>query len=225
MTAMLHAALDLALHGWKVFPCDWRAGKREKAPLNDHGHLEATTDPVVIRHWWSKWPRAMIGAVVAGWFVVIDVDPRNGGDLEKLIELVGPLPPTLTVWSGRNDGGRHLYFQRPLGPLTSTRLPAGIDLKLGGRGYCILPPSIHPVTGQPYRWESGEPVIMPARLQELLTPASKPIYRRSDGVVPTSDGLLRTVAQTPVGSRNNALFGRPAAPQRTASSTTSKINY
>ena len=30
------------------------------------------------------------------------------------ISALGPLPETLTVWSGRNDGGRHLYFTPPV---------------------------------------------------------------------------------------------------------------
>jgi hypothetical protein len=147
----------------------------------------------------------MIGAAVPLDLVVLDIDPRHGGSLEALKELVGPMPTTLAAWSGRNDGGCHLYFQRPLGPLTSTRLPAGVDLKVGGKGYCILPPSRHPATGSAYRWgRHREPAILPDRLQELLAPA-KPIYRPSAWGAPTV-GLLRRVAEASEGNRNNALF-------------------
>jgi len=152
------AALEVAAAAWEVFPCKW-TGPYAKAPMTINGHLNATTDPDKIKIWWTKWPNAMIGAKVPDSLLVIDLDPRNGGDLEKLVALVGDLPPTLTVWSGRNDGGRHLYFLRPYGPLTSTRLPQGIDLKVNG--YCIVPPSIHPATGLPYRWESREPAALP----------------------------------------------------------------
>src|SRR5215217_6630164 len=110
--------------------------------------------------------------------LAIDLDPRkNPNCLADLETLTGPLAETLTAWSGRNDGGRHLYYLRPAGPLTSTQLPTGIDLKV--RGYCIVPPSIHPATGQPYRWEWRTPVTLPSRLQELLRPAPQPvpIYR------------------------------------------------
>jgi hypothetical protein len=107
-------------------------------------------DPDQIKLWWTKWPNAMIGAAVPESLLVIDIDPRNGGSLQALTDLVGALPETLTAWSGRNDCGHHLYFLRPPGPLTSTRLPEGIDLKING--YCIVPPSIHPATGLPYRW-------------------------------------------------------------------------
>ncbi len=85
-----------------------------------NGHLNATTDPDKIKLWWTKWPYAMIGARVPASCLVLDVDPRNAGDLNVLTTLVGELPETLTVWSGRNDGGRHLYFRRPVGPLSQS---------------------------------------------------------------------------------------------------------
>jgi hypothetical protein len=197
------AALELAAAAWEVFLCKW-TGPYAKAPMTINGHLNATTDPDKIKIWWTKWPNAMIGAKVPDSLLVIDLDPRNGGDLEKLVALVGDLPPTLTVWSGRNDGGRHLYFLRPYGPLTSTRLPQGIDLKVNG--YCIVPPSIHPATGLPYRWESREPAALPYRLQELLTPLPpRPITRvGSNGSAAV--GLVRKVAAAQEGNRNKVLF-------------------
>ncbi len=124
----------------------------------------------------------------------------NGGTVEAL----GALPPTLTAWSGRNDGGRHLYFLRPAGELTSTRLPAGVDLKKNG--CCIVPPSIHPVTGQPYRWEHHPAAAPPYTLRDLLRPPPRPV-QTFNGSGPTSAaGLLRTVAEAPVGERNKILF-------------------
>lgn len=152
MTApqMINAALELAAAGWPVFPCKW-TGPHAKAPITVNGHLDATTDPAKIKTWWGKWPYAMTGARVPDSCIVIDIDPRNGGNLAELESLTGPLPATLTAWSGRNDGGRRLYYMRPAGPTTCTSLPKGIDLKING--YCIVPPSLHPVTGQPYRWE------------------------------------------------------------------------
>jgi hypothetical protein len=118
---------------------------------------------------------------------------------------VGDLPDTLTAWSGRNDGGSHLYFLRPPGPLTSTRLPEGIDLKING--YMIMPPSIHPATGLPYRWEDHPVASLPSRLRELLRPAPQPVrtYRGSSSGK-ASAGLVRTVASAPESQRNKVLF-------------------
>jgi hypothetical protein len=69
-----------------------------------------------------------------------------------------------------------------------------------------MPPSIHPTTTQPYRWESGEPAITSHRLQELLTPRlPKPIYRPSSQAA-SGAGLLCRVATAQEGNRNKALF-------------------
>ena len=201
--AMLAAAWALAAAAWEVFPCKW-TGPYAKAPMTVNGHLNATMDPDQIKLWWTKWPDAMIGAVVPDTCIVIDVDPRNGGDLEKLVAIVGDLPPTLTVWSGRNDGGRHLYYRRPAGTLTSTRLPEGIDLKVNG--YCIVPPSIHPATGLQYRWEDHPVASLPDRLRELLRPAPQPVRTHRGSSSKASAGLVRTVAGAAVGQRNRILF-------------------
>jgi hypothetical protein len=190
-------ALDYAEKGWRVFPCKW-GGEHAKAPLTKNGHLDATSDLEQIRAWWTRWPNAMIGAPVPDKLLVIDVDPRNGGDITAL----GDIPQTLTCWSGREDGGRHLYYVRPAIQFTSTRLPKGVDLKVNG--YCIVPPSIHPATGQPYRWERHPVAHMPHELQDRLRaapPRLRPAVRRGDG-----QGLVKFVSEQPLGNVNNGLY-------------------
>jgi Bifunctional DNA primase/polymerase, N-terminal len=201
-TTMLEHGLTLAAADWEIFPCKW-TGPAAKAPLTVNGHHDATTNPDKIKLWWGRWPKAMIGAKVPDSAIVIDIDPRNGGDLAELESLTGPLPTTLTVWSGRNDGGRHLYFLRPAGQLVSTKLPDGIDLKVNG--YCILPPSIHPATGDPYRWEHHEIAGVPHALRELLRPTPRPVtvHRGSGG---NGAGLINFVAQFKTDGVNNALY-------------------
>lgn len=205
MTAELDAALKYAAHGWPVFPCDWRPGPHSKAPLVRHGFHDATCDPDVIRDNWRRWPRALIGAPVPPDQIVLDIDPRHGGNRDAL----EPLPPTRTVWSGRGDGGHHLYFQRPLGPLTSTLLvKLGVDLRIGAKSYCIVPPSVHPGSGLPCRWERHEVATLPQHLQELITPPPqrpKALSRSSDNGA-AGDALVRHVANAPVGNRDRALF-------------------
>ncbi len=202
--AMRSAALELAAHGWRVFPCKPR-GPEAKSPYTRHGHLEATDDPETIIAWWMRWPEALIGAPVPDRLVAIDVDPRNGGSISALEVLAGPLPATLTVWSGRNDGGQHLYYRRPTEPLTGKNLPEGIDLKASG--YLILPPSIHPASGMPYRWEVRDPALLTSSLLALLrqTPVSR--YLGGKTASTNSGGpLIRLVLSLSDGERNRGLF-------------------
>jgi hypothetical protein len=197
-SVMLEQALALTARGWAVFPCiECGPEVKWKSPYTEHGHLDASTDPRQIRAWWARWPAAMIGAPVPPTLLVLDLDPRNGGQLDDL----PPLPATLTAWSGRGDGGRHFYFLRPPGAFTSTRLPRGWDLN----GYCILPPSLHPATGRPYTWDEHGPAPLPPVVRELLRPA--PVAART---CPQGSGdgrwLGEFVARQPHGNINDALY-------------------
>src|SRR5690606_4430697 len=84
--------------------------------------------------------------------LIIDVDPRHGGD-DSLAELeaeLGPLPHSWEVKTG--GGGRHLYFTVPAGSNISnlTNWRPGVDLKSAG-GYVMAPPSNH-ISGERYQW-------------------------------------------------------------------------
>lgn len=202
MTDMLHAALSAARAGWAVFPCD----PETKAPLTKHAHLEATRGEPIIREWWDQYPDAMIGGKVPDTLLVLDIDPRNGGSYEALEGLILPahLPETMEAVSGRGDGGRHLYFHRPrtIERLTSTRLPDGIDLKVNG--YCILPPSLHPATGKPYRWVRRPIARLPKEMLAILTPPPRPPRPVGPGLSDPSR-LAWTVRNAAPGERNAIL--------------------
>jgi hypothetical protein len=185
MTALGAAALAYAAAGYEVFPlrgklpwancplCELRSPRyRPHRPADCahelcHGLYAATSDPGRVQRWWARWPRANIGARVPRSLIVVDVDPRHGGQarLAELEREHGPLPPTRISVSGRGDGGRHHWFLHPGGVLSAVRLGAGLDLKTYN-GYVLLPPSLHPATGRPYRW--AEPVVDPASLPAWL---------------------------------------------------------
>ena len=86
----------------------------------------------------------------AAGLAVVDIDPRNGGQIDPAL-----MTPTATVATG--GGGWHLYYRYPGGPLLPA-LPgrAGVDVKADG-GYVVAPPSIHPGTGRRYRWAGAGP--------------------------------------------------------------------
>jgi hypothetical protein len=98
--------------------------------------------------------------------VVVDVDPRHGGDdeLDGLEEAHGKLPPTVTAVTG--SGGRHYLFRRPSGVSFRAKPFKGIDIP----NYIIAAPSTHPDTGRAYTWEASsrplevEPAELPAWL-------------------------------------------------------------
>jgi len=199
---MLDHALALARKGWPVFPCR-ESGERAKAPYTEHGSKEATRGEAIIREWWEEHPDALIGAKVPRTLMAFDIDPRNGGSLDELVEVTGPLPVTLSVISGRNDGGTHLYFRRPpMDRLYRGRLPNGIDLLVNGYG--IMPPSLHPATGDPYRWVPNAIATLPDRIITTLTPP--PRRARVPGEKGNVVGLANTVANADPGTRNELLY-------------------
>lgn len=212
---MLEAALRYARAGWRVLPCRAK-GAKAKTPHIKGWPNNATTDPGTVKRWWNKWPTALIGLMVPDDIAVIDIDPRNGGSVQALEALAGgALPPTLTAVSGGRDSGRHLYYKRPEGFDKSVIgcLP-GIDVIVSGR-FMIAPPSLHPNTGRPYRWENyTQPAMMPTGLVQALTrtTASAPRQGRGGRVKGAKRGDLSPreridrLSKTKPGKRNKALF-------------------
>src|SRR5689334_13506215 len=120
---LLAEALAYASHHWAVFPLN---GKMPAIPkrLGGRGVLDATSDLVTVTNWWSdRYAGCNIGGKVPENMLVLDVDPRHGGDesLAAHEKIHGKLPDTLTTVSGRGDGGMHLFFRRPVQPATRAR--------------------------------------------------------------------------------------------------------
>ena len=139
-----------------------------------HGVLDATVDLPTTARRWAATPTANILGAVPAAVVVLDVDPRNGGDvsLRRLVDEHGPLPATLQARSGGKDGGRHIWFRHPGGTLRTAGRPelAGIDLRLRGN-YLVVEPSVHP-DGGTYRWvDTSTPIApLPGWLIDKLRP-------------------------------------------------------
>ena len=170
-------AMEYAVNNWAVFPL------RGKIPAiaGGRGVLDATTDINTIAAWWGgRYAGCNIGARVPESMVVIDVDPRHGGldSIKQLERDHGQIPETLTTVSGRGDGGVHLYFRRPSGKLSSRFLGPGIDVKTS-TGYVVMPPSIHPDSGKPYRRIEHPVAAPPAWLGTKLKRREPPAATRS----------------------------------------------
>ena len=138
-----------------------------KHPASQNGQKDATTDVNKIEQWWTENPEYNIGVLArASGFFVIDIDPKNGGDVafEKLLEKIGvDLPDTVEAITGNywgDDGGskrgRHLLFrcgenERFVGNLKSLGFD-GIDIKYNG--YILISPSRH-FSSVCYEWKKG----------------------------------------------------------------------
>jgi len=163
----------LAEAGWPLLPLHGKVPDcRPRASRRDHP---------MPRQWpagGSDGRTANVGARVPESLIVVDIDPRAGGwgSLACLEAEHGPLPATLTVRTGGADRGEHRYFVRPPGPLAMAKLGPGVDLRLPGKHYTVLPPSIHPETRRAYEWADVTvvPVFLPGWLTTLLRPSSRP---------------------------------------------------
>lgn len=195
----LEYALEYARRGYRVHPVQYpkRAGTSDvscscstcaqcpdigKHPMLKSWPREATTNEETVRAWWRRYPMANIGIATgpASGVLVLDVDPRNGGDLalESLLAQHGKLESTMRVETG--GGGLHYYFEHPSGGIPIRgKLAPGLDIKAGG-GMIIAPPSLH-ASGRRYAWTSGfsprdiAPAAVPSWLLARLSPAPKAV--------------------------------------------------
>lgn len=181
---VLRAIHAYASRGWHLFPlhsvrggacsCSEGAscGNPGKHPRVATGFRAATNDRAQLTAWHQRWPECNWGlACGASGVVVVDIDPRNGGDdsLADLERAHGKLPSTTTALTG--GGGQHYMFSADGHTVPSRVLAPGVDLKADG-GYVVLPPGTH-ASGGTYRWDAGghpndvAPAPVPAWVREL----------------------------------------------------------
>lgn len=109
------SALELAKElGLPVFPCQ----PADKRPYTDNGFRDATTDPEVVKHWWERWPKALVGVPTGriSRLVVVDIDP-DGADWyrEHMLDL-------RCRRVHRTRRGHHLLYRMPEGRGPQQRL-------------------------------------------------------------------------------------------------------
>jgi P4 family phage/plasmid primase-like protien len=157
------------------------------------GWQRTEVDPAVVDQW---QPGLALCAVMGHGLDLIDIDPRNGGDIATL----GATMPLAYARAATPSGGTHL-FVASLGVGSRDNVAPGIDVKGGtpdgsGRGFAFLAPTVRAsvVTGElgTYTWEqppdgawchtqdsSGS--ALAARIRELQSGTSR--------VVHAADGL------------------------------------
>lgn len=189
---LLEAALSYAAKSLRVLPLKWK----DKAPLTKHGVYDASSNPDIIKRWWSDHPQANIGIAIPPGYLVLDLDSQDALHLLKAEDLA--LPATVCARTGR---GWHLWYRCSGEVRNRVGILPGVDVRAAG-GYVVAPPSVHP-SGEVYRWkvtlDRSKVAEAPEWLEALLR-------RRASEPARGGTNWGKTIAKTvPSGRRNQAL--------------------
>jgi hypothetical protein len=250
MNGVLGTALAFARHRHSVFPVNWpvdhggklicscggdsrgrpcgkNAAKHPYGKLAPRSLLSATTDTGIIKAWFGMQALSANLGVTTDRLVVVDIDPRHGGDesFDALIRDHGDVPPTWRALTG--GGGEHVMFAPPDGVeiknvvaelMDNPPLGRGVDVRARG-GYIIAPPSRH-MSGRKYEWSvDGHPQdveLAPAPgwlIEKLTASGTAGLGARSPegGTVqhePTSSDEWVKLTQQPVSEYREFIAGR-----------------
>jgi putative DNA primase/helicase len=138
-----------------------------------------------VRKRWTEGP-AGTDADACGWMaggsnvgvrlrdrdLVVDVDPRNGGDasLKRLLADLGLDLRMAFPWVETGSGGLHIYMAKPADLRTASKLAAypGVEFKTRGT-QVVAPGSLHPDTRRHYQADLlSDFSAIPAAPEELL---------------------------------------------------------
>jgi hypothetical protein len=141
---LLHFAFEYLDRGWPVIPV---LGKTPVVSWASYQKQRPSVDEV--REWFASSENYNL-AVVTGQIselVVIDCDTAEDAAWWREHHALTPLEVT----TGR--GGKHFYYRHPHGHVgnRTSILDRSIDVR-GDGGLVVAPPSVHPETGNPYRW-------------------------------------------------------------------------
>lgn len=203
---LLDAALGYAEKGWPVFPL---GGKKPHPAIQGiaaqqgrEGRVTlkwgASNDPEVLRAYFDAMPDATGLGLLCGpesGVDVLDIDGEKGlaslrglgYTLDDIKALGVPI-----VRTGREGDGFHAYFladpERRVTSRSGKGERGGLDAKGGGKGYVVLPPSVHPFTQRPYSWEQqGVPQPWPEAILEAVTQQPAPVPAQT--AAPAQQGL------------------------------------
>jgi hypothetical protein len=112
MTAATITGLDFArklgeLLNVPLVACPPKPGGEFSYPTGDRDSLTAADNANQLDRWNPSWP---IMARTGGQVAVVDVDPRNGGDIDKTRQLLDGLNVRIFAEIATPSGGRHFYI-------------------------------------------------------------------------------------------------------------------
>lgn len=137
--------------GFSIIPL---SGKR---PIWENWTEQCTKDVARARQIWKQYPEANVGIVLgrpSGIFA-LDFDERSGG-IETYDSLQSKYGYFKTLVAQTGGGGMHVCYRLPnFDVATRTRWMQGVELR-GTGAQIVAAPSIHPETGAPYVWDTGD---------------------------------------------------------------------
>ena len=206
-------ALDLAQHGFYIFPCQSKHGcVGDKTPLVSSWRKASTRDQKKISQWWGVNPHALIAIDCAkSEIVVIDAD-RHNAEVDGVAHLQEILGSDLTsvgcpiVETAGN--GLHLYFaQADQNRFRNARgtLPPGIDVR-GDGGYVIAPGSTR-ASGACWAQKISTPDLLEAKatstLPQMPEKLSELIRKCITSIIQPAEAGLNKKHNQPISSRTD----------------------
>jgi len=189
-----HAFEEYHGKGWSgTLPLPYR---KKKSPPPDFTGYEGAYPSYADLHTWADDGPQNICQRMRGDVVGIDVDAYGGKDgaltLSRLVQAFGALPASWMSTS-RDDGISGIrYYRVPAGTRLIGSLP-GIEFIQKHHRYAVVWPSLHPDTGQTYRWvneTTGELDCDVPHVEEL--PALPPLWLsglKAEGAASTKSDL------------------------------------
>lgn len=200
MTQILQEALGYRERGISVIPMITfldNKGEVKKKPLISWTEFQSRlASPNEIRRWWTKDPRALIGAVTGNFSNICAADADKPEAIACLTEF---LTTSKVPTSDTPRPGNHFFFRPPQNCPGGNSTELGLDFR-GQNSLVILPPSVN-CQGKTYSWLPGlslddiEPPPLPEPYIEFI---------RSNSLGSKMAGFEGQMFQD--GNRDNSLF-------------------
>jgi hypothetical protein len=129
---------------------------RDKGPFERGWSKEPRRDPERWRHKLEGWT-GNLGILTGHGLVAVDVDLYVDGAEDSWDALRDRGFTAYTPTNLTGGGGRHYLYEAPAElviPSRQLRGFPGVQVK-SASGCCVVPPSIHPLSGKEYEWEFG----------------------------------------------------------------------
>lgn len=141
-----NTALELAKHGFKVFPLV----PNTKRPIKDQSYLTASNDPQTVAKWSDDLPQANLGLELASKsLVVVDIDNHNSAGIRDTMQKMadqGCTLPTNTYIEQTPSGGLHFFYTGTAKKKRVTNFIPNVDLLAD---FTVIAPSA--INGDAYR--------------------------------------------------------------------------